>query len=338
MKILKIIGIIVAVLVVLVLVAGLIAPKKFDISRSIITNAPAETVFKNISHFAAFNQWNPWSKLDSTMVVTEEGTDGTVGAKHTWKGNKKVGAGSMTITKIEPNARVEWALDFLTPFEAHNQAYMTMESVGGGQKLTWGMKGTMPFPMNAMMLFMDMDKAGGKDYEEGLANLKAMCEAAPRYDITEVDWSAKNCLAIRKVVGFAEMSKFFGEHYGKMYEAILKAGAKPTIPLGVFYKYDEKAMNADVAAAIPFEGKNVLAKGYSNLNLPASKAYLINYFGDYQKMKPAYEAMNEKLKTLGRENPDMVVEEYVSDPMSEKDTAKWNTKIYFFVNNTAAAK
>lgn len=90
---------------------------------------------------------------------------------------------------------------------------------------------------------------------------------------------------------------------------------------------------------LPFRLKaKVLAKGYSNLNLPDSKAYLINYFGDYQKMKPAYEAMNEKLKTLGRENPDMVVEEYVSDPMTEKDTAKWNTKIYFFVNNTAAAK
>lgn len=338
MKILKIIGIIIAVLVVLVLVAGIIAPKKFDISRSVVVNAPAETVFKNCSHFSAFNQWNPWSKLDSTMVVTEEGTDGTVGAKHSWKGNNKVGAGSMTITKVEPNARVEWALDFLEPFEAHNQAYMNMESVEGGQKLTWGMKGAMPYPMNAMMLFMNMDKEGGKDYEEGLANLKAMCEATPTYEITETDWAEKNCLAIRQVVGFADMPKFFGEHYSKMYEAIAKAGAKPTIPLGVYYKYDEKAMNADVAAAIPFEGKKVLAKGYSNLNLPDSKAYLINYFGDYQKMKPAYEAMNEKLKTLGRENPDMVVEEYVSDPMTEKDTAKWNTKIYFFVNNTAAAK
>lgn len=331
MKVLKIIGIIVAVLVVLVLAAGIIAPKKFDINRSIVINASAETVFTNVSHFSAFNQWNPWSRLDSAMIVNEEGTDGTVGAKHSWKGNNKVGEGSMTITKIEPGKSVEWALDFIKPFEGHNQAYLNMETTEGGQKVTWGMKGSMPFPMNAMMLFMNMDKEGGKDYEEGLANLKAMCEAAPKYEVTEVDWTEKNCLAFRAVVGFADMPKFFGEHYGKMYEAISKAGAKPSIPLAVFYKYDEKAMNADVAAAIPFEGKKVLAKGYSNLNLPSSKAYLINYFGDYQKMKPAYVAMDAKLKTLGKENPDMVIEEYVSDPMSEKDTAKWNTKIYFFV-------
>ncbi len=331
MKVLKIIGIIVTVLVVLVLVAGIIAPKKFDISRSMVINTSAETVFTNVSHFAAFNQWNPWSKLDSAIVVKEEGTDGAVGAKHSWKGNSKVGEGSMTITKIEPSKSVEWALDFIKPFEGHNQAYLNMEATDGGQKITWGMKGSMPFPMNAMMLFMNMDKEGGKDYEEGLANLKVMCEAAPEFAITEVDWVEKNCLAIREVVGFADMSKFFGQHYAKMFEAIAKVGAKPTTPLAVFYKYDEKAMNADVAAAIPFVGKKVLAKGYSNLNLPASKAYLINYFGDYQKMKLAYDAMDAKLKTLGKENPDLVIEEYVTDPMNVKDTAKWNTKIYFFV-------
>ena len=39
--------------------------------------------------------------------------------------------------------------------------------------------------------------------------------------------------------------------------------------------------------------------------------------------------MNTKLKQLGKEKPDLLIEEYVTDPATEKDTAKWNTKIYF---------
>ncbi len=134
------------------------------------------------------------------------------------------------------------------------------------------------------------------------------------------------------MVKFQDMGNFFGTNFPAMSKAIEGAGGKPGIPMGVYYKYDEEAMNADMAAAIPYEGAKVLAKGFSNLNLPAGKAYLIDYFGDYAKMKPAYDAMDAKLKELGKENPQMVVEEYVSDPMSEKDTAKWETRIYFFVN------
>ncbi len=135
-----------------------------------------------------------------------------------------------------------------------------------------------------------------------------------------------------KIVDFKDMHDFFATNYSKMFETISKAKAKPGIPLGVYYKYDEKAMNADLAAAIPYEGKVATTKDYPVLNLPSSKAYLIDYFGDYMKMKPAYDAMDGKLKTMGKENPDMVIEEYITDPMTEKDTAKWHTKIYFFVN------
>ena len=341
MKILKIIGIIIVAIVALVLVAGLLAPKDFNVNRSITINASPETVFRNISTFEQFNKWNPWNKLDSNQVVTQEGTDGTVGAKRSWKGNSKVGEGSMTLTKAEPNKSAEYALDFLKPFKTHNIGYMDIETAEGGQKVTWGMKGSMPYPMNALLLVMNIDKEGGKDFEEGLASLKTLSESAPTsaYQIKEVDWTAKNCLSVRKVVGFVDMPKFFGTHYPKMAEAIGKGGAKPGIPLAVFYRYDEKAMNADVAAAIPYEGKKIISKEYAVLNLPATKANLIDYFGDYNGMKPAYDEMTVFLKkNFNRENPDMVVEEYVSDPMSEKDTAKWETKIYFFVKKEEVKK
>jgi effector-binding domain-containing protein/uncharacterized protein YndB with AHSA1/START domain len=333
MKALKIIGIVLAVIIAIVIVLGIIAPKDFNIHRETVINAPQETVWKAISTFQGFNKWNPWSKLDSNMVVKEDGLDGTVGATHYWKGNKKVGEGTMTISKLEPNKTAEYDLVF-AGWNNHNTGYMTMEPEGQGQKVTWGMKGHMNFPWNAMGLVMNMDKAAGKDFAQGLANMKAYCESAPAttaYKVKDVDWAGKTALSIRKTVKFEDMPKFFGDNYPKMYQAITKAGAKPGTPMAVYYNYDEAGKQADVAAAVPYEGGKVASKEYATLNLPAGKAYAMDYYGPYnEKMKEPYVAMDAKLKELGREHPDFVIEEYVTDPMTEKDTSKWYTRIYFF--------
>lgn len=344
MKILKIIGIVVAAIVAVLVIIGLVSPKNYDVKRDIVINAPADVVFKTVSHYSELKKWSPWQELDTTMTTTLDGTDGTVGAKYSWKGNDKVGEGAMTITKVEEGKTIEHDLSFIKPFESRSTTYMNTEAAEGGTKVTWGMKGESGFVERIMMTLMGgMDGAVGKDYEKGLAQLKTVCEsgsgaAASVYEVKEVDWAAKECLAIRQVVEFKDFAKFMGEHYPKMFAAIGTGKAKPGIPLGVYYDYDEAGMKADLAVAIPYEGGKVLAKGYSNLDLPARKGYTIDYWGDYAKMMPAYDAMTAKLKELGKENPDMVIEEYITDPMNEKDTAKWNTKIYFFVNSEEAMK
>ncbi len=334
MKILKIIGIIVLAIVAIGVVIGLVTPKDYNLNRSTVINAPADVIFKNISRYENFKKWSPWEHLDSNIVTSIEGTEGTVGSKYSWKGNDKVGEGSMELTKVEEGKSIEQKLEFLKPFKSSSTTYTNLEAAEGGTKVTWGMKGESSFVTRIFMTLMGgMDKAVGGDYERGLANLKTLCESSSAttsaYDVTEVDWAEKNCLAVREVVKFQDMGAFFGKNLPAMDEAIKKAGAKAGIAIGVYYKFNEEAMNADMAAAVPYEGAKVLAKGFSNLNLPAGKAYMINYFGDYGKMKPAYDAMRAKLKELAKEDA-LVVEEYISDPMTEKDTAKWETKIYFF--------
>jgi len=37
----------------------------------------------------------------------------------------------------------------------------------------------MPYPMNAMMLFMNMEESIGNDFEQGLLNLKRLVESLP---------------------------------------------------------------------------------------------------------------------------------------------------------------
>jgi hypothetical protein len=44
-------------------------------------------------------------------------------------------------------------------------------------KVKWGFTGSMPRPLNMMLLVMDMDQAAGKDFGEGLASLKSIMES-----------------------------------------------------------------------------------------------------------------------------------------------------------------
>jgi Polyketide cyclase / dehydrase and lipid transport len=87
-----------------------------------------------------------------------------------------VGKGRMEITDESPPSRIVIKLDFLRPFEAHNTASFTMQPKGQSTDVTWAMDGPNLFIGKVMSVFIDMDKMIGKDFEEGLGNLKRLAE------------------------------------------------------------------------------------------------------------------------------------------------------------------
>ena len=74
-----------------------------------------------------------------------------------------------------PN-KITIRLDFLKPFEGHNTSEFTMSPKGDSTEVIWAMRGPSAFMMKVMHVFISMDKMLGKDFEEGLANLKAVAE------------------------------------------------------------------------------------------------------------------------------------------------------------------
>ena len=82
----------------------------------------------------------------------------------------------MEIAESVPNSRIAIKLDFLKPFEAHNKVEFTLEPKGDSTNVTWAMQGPTPFFAKIIHVFIDMDNMVGKDFESGLANLKAAAE------------------------------------------------------------------------------------------------------------------------------------------------------------------
>jgi hypothetical protein len=57
------------------------------------------------------------------------------------------------------------------------EAEFRFEPAGTGTKVTWAMTGTNGLLEDVFCLFMDLDARVGGDFEQGLANLKAVAEA-----------------------------------------------------------------------------------------------------------------------------------------------------------------
>ncbi|TNE54200.1 MAG: polyketide cyclase [Bacteroidetes bacterium] len=178
MKILKGMLITALVLVAIPLIAALFVKKDYAVEREVIIEKDSKEVFSFIKHLKNQSEYSVWQQRDPNMERTFTGTDGTVGFIASWKSeNEEVGSGEQEITKIDEGKRIETELRFKEPFEATDQAYMETEAMEGNKtKVKWGFTGRMNYPMNVMLLFMDMEEMVGGDLQTGLDNLKGLME------------------------------------------------------------------------------------------------------------------------------------------------------------------
>lgn len=169
----------VGLLVVFIIGVTAIAATKPDesvVSRSIEINAPPEKVFPLVNDFRNWTQWSPWEKLDPNLQRTYSGAESGQGSHYAWQGNDDIGSGEMTVTESTPPSRVVIALRFITPFQASNVTEFAFTPRGPQTQVVWTMRGPSPFMMKMMSVVFDFDAMVGKDFESGLAAMKAAAE------------------------------------------------------------------------------------------------------------------------------------------------------------------
>lgn len=296
-------------------------------------DAPREVVFAQVSQFKNFTNWSPWHFMDPAMKISIEGPDGAVGTVYKWDSQvKNVGKGYQKILAVSPG-RLDYEVDFgLEP----SKSYFLIEGDTLKSKITWGMDMSLPFLMKAGGMFTDLNAYVGKDYENGLANLKKYCEAlAPKqyngYTVTPKEIAAASYAMIREVVDFQNIPSFFELNFPKAIQAVEKAGGKLAgHPSGFFWTYDTLALKTDMAAAIQLDKPLKAIDSMEILSL-GGNALVIEHLGDPSKTGEAHMAMDEYMALKKLQSIPPALEEYVTDPTQEPDTAKWLTRIIYFV-------
>lgn len=325
-------------LVVIYLILCLVGPKDATVTRSINITASTDVVKAKMADLKFFQeQWSPWSERDPQMKVTYLGEMGQPGYGYSWTGNDEVGTGTLQITGISGDS----LLQKLT-FEGmgDSKTYFVVNGTEAGTNVTWGIQMDFSFMTRAMMLFMNMDKMMGADFESGLSKLKKAIESLPaapttaNYEVKEIDWTAKTFVGKRTTLKFEAMKEFFANNYSKIFETLGKAKIEPNMaPSAIYWKWDQEKGEADFAAVagVPVGTK---ANGWESFDIIPSKVLHIAYYGAYEKSIDAHMAMDAYMKEKNIPMQSYVIEEYVTDPMTEKDTAKWLTNIYYVLPGT----
>lgn len=181
---LGVVGVVVLAVVGL-LVCGALQPDTFHVERSTSIAAGPDVIFPVMSDFHNFEKWSPWEKLDPAMK--KEFTGSGVGSTYSWSGNDDVGEGKMTMTNVVPNQRLDVQLDFVKPWKSTNTTSWVLTADGSNTRIVWSMDGNKGGLMGkTMMMFMNMDKAVGGDFERGLSQLKTVAEADQAKKAAEV--------------------------------------------------------------------------------------------------------------------------------------------------------
>ncbi|UYL08561.1 SRPBCC family protein [Bdellovibrio sp. SKB1291214] len=169
----------IGIVVFVVLFLGYVSTRSgsFRYENSTVINASSDKIFPYLSNLKKGGQWNPYEQADPNMVKNFSGTDGAVGSKMEFKGNKDAGAGSLEILEIKPNEFAKLKLIMTEPMHGEQLIEYSLTPEGQGTKFTWTMHGEGGFMTKLMTVLIDCEKMFRTQMDKGFENLKKVVEA-----------------------------------------------------------------------------------------------------------------------------------------------------------------
>ncbi len=153
---------------------GMLLSGKFSVVRSTVVNAPPDKVYGLLADPRRWKEWSAWNQRDPAMQITYSGPPSGSGAVWAWKSASQ-GDGRMTFTTAEPARRLGYELYF-PDFGTTSTGDFALQASGTGTKVSWTMNGDMGSNPLFHWFALMSDRMVGKDFDEGLANLKALSE------------------------------------------------------------------------------------------------------------------------------------------------------------------
>lgn len=315
MKVVKIILFIILGLAVIFCAIPLFLASSYNVERSVVINAPANVVFKEVVDFGTWDDWAVWHKMEKDTKYEYSGTPFEVGSKMSWEGDT-VGAGSMEISSIEPNQSVSYKLEFLKPFKSEAKADIKFEENNGSTKVTWSINGELSYFARYMGLMMN--SGIGPDLENNLSEIKKICEAMPKthVSISEVDFGGIKYYGIhnKSSMNVDEIKQAFTNSFKELSEFLQKNKMEMTgAPFAVNINYSKDSW--EYIAAVQVKDNSVKPTGRIEAGkVEAGKVVKGVHTGPYETMMGSYEAMEKYLTDHNFIKNGNSLEIYVTDP------------------------
>lgn len=155
--------------------ATLISPR-YTVTRSESIQAAPEKIFELLADSRSWMEWTVWRRRDPRMSVVYSGPPRGAGATWSWS-SKTLGSGRMTFTQAKHNELIAYELE-LANLGLKSEGELTLHSDGPSTRVTWTMRGELGGNIVWRWLALLMDPVFGRDFRDGLVNLKTLAERA----------------------------------------------------------------------------------------------------------------------------------------------------------------
>lgn len=335
MKVLKVIGVIIVVLILGYITVAALSSKEVIVERTTTVNLPVEKVFALANDFNFYAKWNEWSKMDQNSEHGIEGKGYDVGDVWNWSGDT-VGVGSMTKTAFVPNESIENTINFESPWTGNAKDLWFFEATEEGTKITWQFKQDMDFFMRPIAQTM-MDAMIGATMQKGITRFGELALTEPTsnnltFEMAELP--AMHYIGIEaNNVTVSELSAVMDQLYEKLGEYLGQKSITPTGgAISITTDWNEEAGQCSLIAAFPVtegtegNGDNIIAG-----DLEAMQTIHAMHNGTYEDLVNTHMAIDEYLKANQIEMKYPVVEVYLNNPQ-DVSPEELKTAIYYPAN------
>lgn len=337
MKALKIILIIPLVLFGVFVIVNAALPKDVAVTRERVMDDTPEAIFTQISDVRNWQNWSEWYRTDPNAEFVYSDPSSGVDAWYSWNSeNPNLGVGKLTIVAIEPNESMNTKIEFEGMGSVDGS--WELSEAEGGINVKW--TANMEFPFFQRWVGLVMDGALGPQFEAGLSRIDSAASAAPAeqaFLFEEVMMEQKEIYYVEmQDVAMSDIAAGMGEGFGALMGFLGEdAQNMEGVPMCEYTKWDPEnglcsfktfvSVNTDKAPSPPvMEGMT-----------PGGRYMTTAHMGAHEEMTPVYMAAEEYVVNQGWQMVGGPIEEYITDPGAEPDTAKWITNIYWPIGDAA---
>ena len=131
---------------------------------------------------------------------------------------------------------------------------------------------------------------------------------------------------VHERIPMADLTEFFGRAFGTVMAAAQAQGVQLTGPPFALYR-GMPTETVDVEAGFPVNAGFSGTEGVVNGSLPEAEAFEAIHLGPYDTLGTTYGAIQERMRAEGLTPSDTMWEYYLSDPETEPDPAKRQTRV-----------
>jgi effector-binding domain-containing protein len=307
MKFLKVLLAIVIIVVAMVVIAGLVIDGKYNVERTATIDGCYGDVQSQITDFNNWQNWSPWldkaKQAGQEVEFTYSEEQGAVGSFYTWESaTDAIGSGKMEISEIA-EGKLDFHLTFTSPMEAEADGHVSYSSGSDGVDVAWGMYGENSFIGKIFFSLMGQSDVLAGDFDKGLDLMKTHVEAMdqPEYAPEHQELAERHYIGHRIIYH----------------------------PMAIYHSFDEATMDAEMELAIPVMGKPSDIEGFSTGTLENGEYLVGVFYGAYEEVAELWTNMEAYVGCNNIAVTGAPYELYVTDPSTEPDTSKWETRVIY---------